>query len=106
MSKSLLAVAVSQLVNPMDLTGTVAAKPAKIPAADMSLQQHDAMTEGDLSVYFDEHRREWIEEFAAVAEDLRYSTETKKDQMAQLAAKIWPTGKVSYNECRTCCDSG
>jgi hypothetical protein len=109
MHKSTLAVAVSQLLNPTGNTVdpndvTTQGKPkktVKVPVADMTLQQHDAMTDADLAIYFDDKRRDMIEEYAAIAEDLRYSTETKRDQMAQIASRIWPSGKVTYNEART-----
>jgi len=76
-------------------------KVAKVALKDMSVAQYDVASDADLCIYFNEARREWIEEFAAVSEDLRYSLETTKAIHKDLAGRIWPNGKASYNECNS-----
>jgi len=73
---------------------------------DMTVAQYDNASEARLAIYVpDEAKRNLIEEFATLAMDQQMADhdhqldrETRLAQINALAAKIWPTGKVSYNE--------
>lgn len=74
------------------------AKVAKVKLRDMDPIAYANASTAGLELMFNEERRVWIEEFAAISEDHRYSEETTRAEQTRLAGLIWPNGKASYNE--------
>lgn len=109
MNKTTLGKAIQQALNTSDPNAVQAATPkgkqGKVratPLKEMDPSAYAVATETAMDVYFaDTDRRANIEEFAAVAEDLRWALESKRARMAELCGLIFPRGKATYNEQQT-----